>query len=54
MEPELNCPCTKACPRHGDCAACVRWHLKTPPEDIVFCMRPKAAQRYGQGKTAGG
>lgn len=42
---EENCPCTRDCPRHGNCFECVANHrdhvTSTPPA----CLRKKQAEK---------
>ena len=36
---EQNCPCTKDCPRHGNCFECVANHRDVVTSLPPFCLR---------------
>jgi hypothetical protein len=34
-----HCPCTEACPYHGNCKECIAIH-RAHQEHVPFCLRP--------------
>ena len=48
MEKQINqeCQCTYPCSRHGDCQACLAYHIKTGTK--TNCGRDENTEREGK------